>query len=136
MKHNSKFKNTFSKFKFYLLEKKEVNKGIEKKNKLIFLIRRVFSELKKHETGDAKGDQKRKEKTQNNLNQMENGTRKTCSKNKKQEEREKHKEYKVNKEKRRRTNEEKCKEEDQKPEQMTKEVFSSQKKKGGRKKEE
>ena len=32
VKHNSKSKNTFSKIKFYLLEKKDVNKGIEKKS--------------------------------------------------------------------------------------------------------
>ena len=43
VKHNSKFKNTFSKIKFYLLEKKEVNKRNRKKKKQVDkTIRRVF----------------------------------------------------------------------------------------------
>ena len=33
---------------------------------------------KKHDTGDAKGDKRKKEKTKNMLNQMETGSRKTC----------------------------------------------------------
>ena len=75
-----------------LLEKKEVKRN--RKNQVDITIRRVFGSkmLKKHEIGDEKGDKKKgkKEKTQNNLNQVENGTGKTCvQKKKKQEEKRK-----------------------------------------------
>ena len=65
--------NTFSKINLFVGEKGSQQRN-RKKNKSIFqyegfLVRKCW----KHETGDAKGDKKK-----NNMNQMENGTRKTC----------------------------------------------------------
>ena len=78
-------------------------------------IRRVFGSkmLKKHEIGDENGDTQKgkKEKTQNNLNQVEKMEQERhVFEKKNKRKREKHRENKVKKEKKTRTNE-KCKEE-------------------------
>ena len=138
MKHNSKLKTIHFQKKTYLLEKKEVNKR-NRKNKWTFQYEGffLFEKVEKHETGDAKGDTKKKREDTKQFEPDGKWNKKNmCSKKYNQEEREKHKENKVKKEKRRRTNEEKCKEEDQKPEQMSKKFFLQKKRKRGRKKEE
>ena len=136
MKHNSKLKTIHSQKKLICWRKRKSTKGIEKTsghfNTKVFFL---FEKVEKHETGDAKGDTKKKREDTKQFEPDGKWNKKNmCSKKYNQEEREKHKENKVKKEKRRRTNEEKCKEEDQKPEQMSKKLFLQKKKKERKKK--
>ena len=86
----------------------------------------LFEKVDKFETGDAKGDPKKKRE---DTKQFEPGGKwnkqNMCSKKNKRKEKKTHKEDIVKKEKkRRRTNEEKCKEEDKKQEEMSKMILS------------
>ena len=65
-------KNTFSKIKFYLLEKKGSQQKESKKTKWTFQYEGFFwfEKVEKHETGDAKGDKKKKKRKT-----KKNGTR-------------------------------------------------------------
>ena len=119
----------------YLLENRKSTKGIEKKTKWTFQYERFFwfEKVEKHETGDAvdverRQKNKKRREDKKTLNQMENGTRKTCvRKIKTRGKRKTQREQSEKTKKRRRTNEEKCKEEEQKPEQMSKTFFFKKK---------
>ena len=136
VKHNSKLKTIhFQKKNLFVGEKGSQQK--ESKKQVDISIRRVFfcsKKLKNTKREMRKETPKRKEKTQNNLNQMENGTRKTCVQKNIIKRKEKNTKRTKWTKKRRRTNEEKCKEEDHKPEQMSKKFFLQKKKKERKKK--
>ena len=124
-------KHTFSKIKFYLLEKKEVNKGIEKKNKLIFQYEGFFSVRKSWKTRNWRCERRPKKKRRedkNNLNQVEYGTRKTCVrriKNKRKEKNTKRTKWTKKEDEQMKKN---AKKKRKKPEEISKNIFLPKKK--------
>ena len=90
VKHISKFKKIhFQKLSFICCRRRKWTKGIKKNwnfNTKVFFL---FEKVEKYETVDAKGDPKKKREDTKQFEPDGNGSRKTCSKKIKQEEREK-----------------------------------------------
>ena len=114
---------------FICWRRRKSTKESKKKPSQYFNTKGFLSEkIEKHETGDAKGDKK------NTMNQMENGTRKTCvRKIKTRGKRETQREQSEKEKKRRRTNEKMQRRQKNRGDKQ--EDFSSIKRRG-RKKEE